>query len=187
MNEYKMITLHLRGAIAQQFGSCHTFLARHFNDVLAWLKVNFPTTRDGQSWDSWLSDRTHWGFRVVTSEGVDFGVDEFNETIPDAITLKIVHTGAGGFLNSGIFKIILGAALIAAGAFTGNIPLAFVGAGLLLKGVVQLLKPGTEKNESKSISGSPNNVSADSVVPVGFGKFFASPLLVSGEIVDSIR
>jgi predicted phage tail protein len=190
MLNWKTVTVHLRGLLAKVFGPVHRLQARHTSDILAYFAVNYDGSVEvGDSkpnWIEWIRARQHWGFRIVTPSG-DIDFDEFEDSIPDEIVIRICHTGSGGILNSPFFKIVLGLGLLIAGIATGNIGLAFMGAGLLLKGIAGLLRKSDKKGKANTITGSANTVDDDSIVPIGFGRYFGKPLLISGEIRDAVQ
>ena len=193
-------TIKLIGAAGRKFGREFRLAVSSPAEAFRALCVLCPGLR------AWTLSQHEKGvaWRVITDTPEGLAEDELKrETGVETIVFAPVIRGAGGGgQDAGIFQIILGVALIAAsvlitfGTVGGGVPLALMGASLVLGGIATLLTPTPtlpkqaqtgeqtdEELESNLFTRGASNAAQGEVVPVLYGKrLVPSPRVVSFEL-----
>lgn len=187
-----MRTVRLLGELGKKFGRVHRLAVRSPAEAIRALRANFP----GFESELLASERRGVGYRVFVG-AEDVGAEELQHPAGRA-SIKIVPvlTGAGN-----VGKILLGAALIAAGAVISGLTfgaaapigqgLIYAGIGLALGGVSGLLV-GTPKapdvadiedqKPSYVFNGAVNTTAQGNPVPVLYGRMVVGSAVLSAGI-----
>lgn len=196
-----MRIVRLHGSLGKRFGFEHELDVRDPAEAIRALSANFRGFREHLIQDSVIGYQC-----LVDGEAID----EEQLRYPMSKTLSIVPVISGG---GKVGRIIAGIALIAlaiwqpelipeivvGSAETGTAVTLFsastvfwVGVGLTLSGVAQMLAPtpknpdSEEKNESKYFNGPVNTTAQGSAIPVGYGRMIVGSAVISAAItVDS--
>lgn len=187
-----MKTVRLYGELGKRFGREHQFDAANLAQCIRALSVNIP------GFEAYMMN--------AHLESVGFKVFIGRHTLPDAKSstlpssdreiIRIVPRVLGA--GNGVFQVVLGAALIAAGAFIPGLgvvgtSLIFAGAAQVLGGVSSLLtrvptipatatEPDAVKRPSYVFAG-PTNVSEQGrAIPIVYGRMFVGSNAVSAGI-----
>lgn len=182
-----MRTILLYGELRKRFGKLHRLDVSTVAEAVRAMSVNFP------GFESFLraADNCGMGFKIITGNSPI--KDECHVSYPlgesDHIKFVPILAGAG----DGTFKIIAGAALIAIGLTTGLAPLTYLGAGLVLGGVSQMLsaspvistqekQPDNAIKNSYLFTGPVNNTRQGRGIPIGYGRMMVGSITVTSGI-----
>ena len=188
-----MKTVRLLGELGKKFGRVIKLDVKTPAEAVRALCVNFPEFQKFVA----TSDERNVGYRVIVGKE-DRKVDELHDPVGKSdIKIVPVLMGAGG--DGGIFSIIVGGVLIAAGMvgnyfFPGNPVSPYLinaGVAMVAGGVVQLLTPipdtpqpeeGSENRASFLFNGSVNTSAQGYPVPVGYGRMIVGSAVISAGI-----
>lgn len=189
-----MRTIILYGALAKQFGKYHSFAVKNCAEAIRALKANF------KGFESYMANAHNdgVGFKVFVGGHSLGDVSEIHDPSGSRDIIRIVPVIVGS--KSGWFRIIVGAALVAAAVvvsgatFGAAAPLATVlgslGASMIIGGVAQLLtKPPNlgiasqdSSKQSYIFSGATNVSAQGAAVPVVYGEMLVGSVVVSAGI-----
>lgn len=190
----RLITIKLLGAAGRTFGRSHRLAISSPAEAIRALCTLHP------GFQAWVLNQHDQGvaWRVVTDTPYGLAADELQrETSAETIVFAPLLHGAGGNTGS-VFQIVLGVALIAlsfvsfgttalAGVLSGglgSISMGFIGVGLLLGGIAQLITPTPKKpkepRQSNLFTRNSNDGGFGEIVPVLYGqRRVRSPRVIS--------
>lgn len=185
----------LYGELAKRFGKHHQFKVKSVHEGIRALKANF------KGFEEMLCGSHVYGIGYRVKVG-SRSLDEASDTIipsSDRDTIRIVPVlfGSGG----GIFRVILGAALVVGGILVSGLTFGAAGPlgqgmivsglGLVIGGVAQLLTgppkidaqaDSAEKKQSYIFNGPVNTTAQGGAIPVGYGRMIVGSVTVSAGI-----
>ena len=181
-----MKTIKLYGHLGKRFGKIHRYDVRTPAEAIRALMGNFPDFR------AHVLKHNEPGYRVIVGSDDRSSAEEMYFPA-DADTIKIIPVIAG---SSGVFKVIVGVALIVVGVvitpFFPNLgpALVKVGIGLTISGIAQLLfaPPKPEARDAEEEKGSelfngPINLSAqNNPVPLAYGQIMIGSQVIYARI-----
>lgn len=177
-----LTTVKLLGPLGQRFGREFTLDINSPREAMQLLAVNLA------GFEQHLIDSHEqgMGYRVVDHRGLawsgDRTEDELDYPVGQAVLIIVPAIyGSGGPL----FRILAGVALIGVGLFTGFVPLALVGASLVLGGISQLLSPNPSNKEGKRsyfFNGPVNTTNQGNPVPLCYGRLIVGSHVISAGI-----
>lgn len=188
-----MKKIKLLGELGKKFGRVHMMDVNSTAEAIRALCANF------KEFESWLAGSEERGVRykvLVRKTAID--LDSLHNPISKEITIAPVLVGA----KSGLVKVIIGVALIAASfylpgsmyfsaysAFSINASaIAFsIGTSLALGGVSQMLAPtpttpsgsGEKNKPSYQFNGAINTTAQGLPVPIGYGRLIIGSAVIS--------
>lgn len=190
--------LELLGELGKKYGSTHLLDIKTPAEAVRALNANFKDFRSYME----NSEKNGVAYRVLNNnEDIDIA-DIYS---PASKTIKIVPVmmGAGG---GGFFKIIIGAALIAASIYMPTTTFAwssiaafdavaiastaasYIGTALVIQGASQMLSPvpkapgyggNDERSPSYLYNGAVNTTAQGFPVPIGYGRLIIGSAVVS--------
>lgn len=173
-------TILLSGSLAKEFGRKHTY---HLDSGTAKEAFSaLKNTLDG--FEQFIRMQAKKGTRYAIFRNRE-NIDENDLSMRGANEIRIVPVIEGS-KRQGVFQTVLGAVLIAAGAYFGQGWLVNIGVSLVADGVIQMLSPQAKKNESSEPNpsyafGGPVNTSASGhIVGIGYGE-----RLIGGSIISA--
>ncbi|WJR76003.1 hypothetical protein [Bradyrhizobium sp. NP1] len=196
-----MRTVHLHGALGEQFGDKHRFDIMTAAEALRAMNCAFP--------GKFVKALEGNAYRLVRGDpdtGMDLDLELINQfklgSEPDLHLIPIAHGSMNGRTAKGTTKVVLGGALIGSAIFLSggtlaaplsiagmSIPgltygtVAAVGLGLALSGVSTLLTKPQEQAASNntSVAGAPNVQTGQqgSAIPLVYGEVLAPGIPVS--------
>lgn len=174
-----MKTILLYGFLGRQFGRVHRYdvasPAEAVRAMCATLRGFRKALVDGGA------------YRVLVGGKQALDVDQVPHPVSDRESIRIVPVIAGA--GQGVGQVILGAALVVAGFTFGQPQLIYVGAAMVIGGVVQMLfAPKTpesverpENKPSYAFDGAVNTAAQGNAVPVLYG----GPLIVGSQVISA--
>lgn len=184
-----MITLHLHGSIAEKYGAVFTMAAKSPAEIVHALAMQLPGFQRDIEDGSWHVVRGD----PETGDSCDSSKLRLQMGLGEEVHLMPAVTGAGN--GGGLFTIVLGVALIAAGMITGGtttalgVSLLAGGAGLVVGGIVQMTMkmPGVANSSTESaddrasfLFAGPRNQSSQGVaIPRGYGRCLVGSIVIS--------
>jgi len=189
MQQGNLTTVHLSGQLGKRFGKTHRFYISSPGEAVRALCSQI------KGFEQYMRDPDRKTLYKVFAN--DKQIDPENELHieRDLREVRIAPVIQGA--KSGLFQVILGAALVTASFFTGGAtlaPLMFsTGLSLALSGVAALLSPQPKLDLGQASSNTPNsgfsvtnrNVTSGIPVPLVFGKCVVPSVTVSAGIFAS--
>lgn len=194
-----MIQVELLGELGNKYGSSHMLDIKSPAEAIRAFCANFKDFR------SYLedSDKNGIAYRVINNDE-DMDETELYHPISKKLQIVPVITG-GGLLSGGLFKVVLGAALIYASivmpgssfawssiaAFdavaVASTAAAYIGTALVIQGASQMLMPvpkapnygDNERAPSYLYNGAVNTTAQGHPVPIGYGRLIVGSAVVS--------
>lgn len=186
-----MRTIRLNGELGKKYGRVHKLDVRTPAEALRAMFANFP----GLQADIAASTDRGVGYKCVVDRE-EIGEDALAYPMSRSFSITPVVAGAGK-----VGKIILGVALIAismvpglqftlpiaAGATLSSATVFWIGVGLTLGGVAQMLAPvptgqDATKTENNTFDGPVNVTAQGAPVPVGYGRMVVGSAVISAGI-----
>ena len=187
-----MNTVHLVGDIGDKFGHAWSMNVANYSELIRLIDCQT------EGFKQYLINAEENGIGFVFQRAGEYINDESELLLSlndEDIILTAVPLGSkGGFMASGIGKIILGIIIVVIGYFTygagtemamalGGQMMA-MGGMMILQGITQLLAPTSEsdkKEEGWLMSGSANTVAQGQPVPLCYGELLVpgTPITVS--------
>ena len=170
----------------KRFGSEFSLEAENAAEVVRALCLQIPGLEEVIKAGNWhvirgrLEDQDDLSEEMLT---LPFGTVEEMHLLP-----AIEGSGSGG----GILSVVVGAALIVAGALTANPMLIAAGAGMMLGGIVMMTMKiptadtdqNTQEERASFLFGKPtNSTKQGGAIPRGYGKFRSGSVVVSSSVV----
>lgn len=179
-----MLEIRLHGALAKQFGQRWALNVASPREAVAAIEANSPGFRRAIMGLQGLG----YSFRVRTLTH-DYGDDDIDLRVGSARRLDIIPVVTGSSAGA---RFVIGAALLAIGAYTGNPYLINVGNALTISSVVQMLTPIPRQDNNSSarlnswtFSGPGNDLSQGQPVPVIYGEVLTGGYAISGGLSSS--
>ncbi len=180
-----MTTIKLSGSLAQRFGRVHLrqIDSGQSQEVFRSLKV----TIEGFAEEISRLDKLGMRFAIFRN-GKNVGVDALS--LGGTREIRIVPV-VGGSKRGGILQTVIGAVMIAVGAYTGQAWLAQTGAALAIGGVIQMLSPQTsglkqsaspENLPSYAFGSAKNTTASGNPVPICIGERRWGGAIISASI-----
>ncbi|PYD92630.1 tail assembly protein [Pseudomonas syringae pv. pisi] len=180
-----MTTIKLSGSLAQRFGRVHLrqIDSGQSQEVFRSLKV----TIEGFAEEISRLDKLGMRFAIFRN-GKNVGVDALS--LGGTREIRIVPV-IGGSKRGGILQTVIGAVMIAVGAYTGQAWLAQTGAALAIGGVIQMLSPQTsglkqsaspENLPSYAFGSAKNTTASGNPVPICIGERRWGGAIISASI-----
>lgn len=187
-------TIHLYGALAEKYGDKHRLDVKSISEVMRAMEANNPgflknigrETKYEVVRGSSLKGEHIYGKRIW----MQYGKGDFH--------IAPIIEGSGGDTMQWIF-VVLGAALIIAGAYTDNPCMISLGVSLMFSGVSMMLssnpsssddygnQESPEERASFYFSGPTNTMEQGGVLPLVYGRMIIGSTVVSAGIkVESI-
>ena len=189
-----MNTVHLVGDIGDKFGHAWSMNVANYSELIRLIDCQT------EGFKQYLINAEENGIGFVFQRAGEY-INEEKELLlnlnDEDIILTAVPLGSkGGFMASGLGKIILGIILVVIGWAVMEIPgasamvmslggqIMAMGGMMILQGITQLLAPTSEsdkKEEGWLMSGSANTVSQGQPVPLCYGELLVpgTPITVS--------
>lgn len=194
MNQYR--TVRLYGVLGSTFGRVHRLVIDTPREAIKALSITIP------GFERFLQTAKNKGLTFAVFNGKkNIGLDEIKFTGRDDIRIAPVIIGSK---KAGVFQTILGAVLVAVGAFGAFTPWGQalggatwgpyamqIGGAMMLGGVVQMLSPmqgGLARREdpdnkpSYAFGGPVNTIAQGNPVPIGYGKRRVGGAIISAGI-----
>ncbi|WP_180191769.1 tail assembly protein [Pseudomonas syringae] len=180
-----MTTIKLSGSLAQKFGRTHRrqIDSGQSQEVFRALKA----TIEGFSEEIARLDKLGMRFAIFRNRK-NVGVDAL--AIGGTREIRIVPV-IGGSKRGGILQTVIGAVLIAVGAYTGQAWMVQTGAALAIGGVIQMLSPqasglkqsaSPENSPSYAFGSAKNTTASGNPVPICIGERRWGGAIISASI-----
>ena len=175
-------TILLSGSLAKQFGRNHVY------------DLDSGTTREAfsalkctiEGFEQFIKQQAKKGVRyVIFRNRENIGEDGLSYAGTNEIRLVPV---VGGSKRAGLFQTVIGAVMIAAGAYFQQPWLISAGISMTAGGVIQMLSPqvkstsSSESDPSYAFGGAVNTTAAGSVVGIGYGERRIGGAIISAGI-----
>lgn len=185
-----MKTIELHGILAKKFGRFFKLDVKSAKEACHAIACQIPAFKQFMA----DSERLGYRFAVFNGKKRNQSTNIGEQQLDDITTASHIHIvprviGSGGKVM-GWLQVIAGVAMIAVGAFTGNIALIGAGVGMLLGGVSSLLMPTPKMDTANEDGNKPNNgfggavttVAQGNPVPILYGEREVGGFIVSAGI-----
>ena len=177
-------TIRLYGKLGAQFGRIHRLAVKSAAEAVRALCVLKP------GFEKELMTSHGRGIEYAVFLGrKNIGQDEMHHPAgSEDIRIAPVLQGAG---RGGLFQTILGAAMVAVGAWFGQGWLVNMGIGMMVGGIMQMISPqmkglsakdGAENGASYNFNGAVNTTAQGNPVPLGYGRMIVGSAVISAGI-----
>ncbi|AXH72361.1 MAG: tail component protein [Caudoviricetes sp.] len=179
-------TIRLYGVLGARFGRVHRFVCNSPAEAVSALCRMVDGFQEflARSEERGLVYSVFLGKRNLAAQ--DFDVPPG----PDDIRIAPVLQGSK---RAGVLQTVIGAVLIAVGAYTGQLWLVKIGAAIALSGVAQMLSPvakglgNSDKADNKpsySFTGPVNTTAQGNPVPILYGEMIVGSAVISSGIMS---
>lgn len=186
----KLKTIRLYGKLGAKFGRVHQLAVANAAEAVRALCVLLP------GFESHLAHAP--GGYTIFSGRQNLGLEQLSHPSgSDDIRIAPVPSGAK---SGGIFAVVTGVVLIAAGFFTGGATwgpaMMMMGAGMAVGGVMMMLSPqppgtasadSSANNPSYAFNGAVNTEAQGNPVPLLYGELIVGSAVISGGIYAEDR
>ncbi len=172
--------IYLSGSLAKQFGRRHVYDL----DSGAAKEAFSALTNTIEGFEQFIRAQAKRGIRYAIFRNRE-NIDENDCSTRGTREIRIVPVIEGS-KRQGVFQTVLGAVLIAAGAYFGQGWLVNIGVGMMTNGVLQMISPqkqgaeSSEANPSYAFGGPVNTSAAGHIVGIGYGE-----RLIGGSIISA--
>lgn len=186
-----MITLHLHGQLAKDFGSCVRLEAETPREAVIALSYQCPKYKDILVSNNW---------HIFVGEGNDITENELDLKLGKITDVYLVPVIQGA--NNGVFNFIIGAVLTVVGAVLNvgsfgsasalGVPMMSAGIGMMIGGLIQMTTkvPGVDDMSRDSadqkasflFNGPTNTASQGVAIPRGYGRMLVGSVVVSAAL-----
>lgn len=176
-----MITLHLQGQLATEYGESIRLEAKTPREAVLALSYQCPKYKEVLTANNW---------HIFVGENNDISENELDLQLGKVTDVFLVPMIKGA---SGAFNFIAGALLFVAGFILSptpfGVPLMAAGVGMMIGGLIQMTTkvPGTDDMSRDSVdskasflfSGPTNTASQGVAIPRGYGRMMVGSVVVS--------